>query len=235
MNENYDGEVFEIDLKSLLEVLVSRIRLICLIVFLFGVSAFLLSKLVITPQYTTGVTMYVNNNKDGVSGNLNINDITASEKLVTAYANIIRSNAVLNVVAEETELGYTSDQLRAMISTPVDETQILTIVVKNQFPEHAQIIANAVADIAPGKITEVVEGSSMKVIDYATCPLAPSSPNVLMNTFIGLFLGVIVSIGIILIMEMLDTRIKSEKEIESLIGIPVIGVIPEILLEEDNN
>lgn len=228
MNDNVENNEFEIDIKRLFELLISRIRLIIVSVIVFGVAAFLVSNYLMTPIYKASVTMYVNSNKNATSGNISYNDITTAEKLVVAYGKMITSNAVLDEVAREVELGYTAQQIRTMISTPVDETQILTVVVSNPSPEYAQIIANAIAEIAPERITEFVEGSSMKIIDYAVMPQAPSSPNVVTNTFVGMFLGLLLSFCVIIIMELLDTRIKNEDELAKLAGVPVIGLIPEI-------
>lgn len=49
----------------------------------------------------------------------------------------------------------------------------MTLTVINPNPEHAYIIANAIADTAPIKATEIMDGSSVKVIDYAEQPLRP--------------------------------------------------------------
>lgn len=231
--EEKNNVMFEIDLQSLINIFISRIKLIMLIVFVFGVSAFLFSKFAVTPMYSTSLTMYVNSNKTVVSENISYNEMNTANMLVNIYVEMIKSDNILSEVAQQTNLGYTAAQIKGMISaSAVNETPIMQVKVVNSNPAHAIMIANAVADIAPDKITEFMDGSSVKIIDRPKLPESPSSPNIPKNTVIGLFLGLIVSCGLVLLMEMLDTRIKNEEELAKMFDIPVIGVIPEIIVEE---
>lgn len=236
MNEKMD-DTFEIDLKQLFEVAIARIRLIILIVFVFTVSAFLISKFVITPLYTATATLYVNSNSTTVSQNISISDIDTGRELVTLYSEFIESDTVLEQVASavsnDTDMMFTADMIKGMISSGgVNETALMAVTVTSPSPELSQIIANAVADIAPDRITEFMEGSSVKVVDYAKLPEAPSSPNVMKNTAMGFLLGLVVSLGIIFVMELMDTRIKNEDDLKKLLDYPILGVIPEIVVDE---
>ncbi len=236
MNEQMD-DTFEIDLKQLLEVAIARIKLIILIVFVFTVSAFLISKFVMTPLYTAKATLYINSNSTTVSQNISISDIDTGRELVTLYSEFIESDTVLeqvaNAVSSDTDMMFTADMIRGMISSGgVNETALMQVLVTSPSPELSQIVANAVADIAPERITEFMEGSSVKVVDYAKLPEVSSSPNVMKNTAMGFVLGVVVSLGIIFVMELMDTRIKSEDDLKKLLDYPVLGVIPEIIVDE---
>ena len=236
MNEQMD-DTFEIDLKQLLEVAIARIKLIILIVFVFTVSAFLISKFVMTPLYTAEATLYVNSNSTTVSQNISISDIDTGRELVTLYSEFIESDTVLeqvaNAVSSDTDMMFTADMIRGMISSgSVNETALMQVLVTSPSPELSQIVANAVADIAPERITEFMEGSSVKVVDYAKLPEVSSSPNVMKNTAMGFILGLVVSLGIIFVMELMDTRIKNEDDLKKLLDYPVLGVIPEIIVDE---
>ncbi len=237
MNERMD-ETFEIDLKQLFELAVARIKLIIFIVFVFTVSAFLISKFVTTPLYTASATLYVNSNKTTVSQNISISDIDTGRELVSLYSEFIESDTVLEQVAatvsNETDIAFSASDIRSMISSGgVNETALMAVVATSPSPEISQIIANAVADIAPDRITEFMDGSSVKVVDYAKLPQAPSSPNVMKNTAMGFVLGIVVSFCLIFIMELMDTRIKNEEDLKKLVEFPVIGIIPEISVEEN--
>jgi capsular polysaccharide biosynthesis protein len=232
------NDTFEIDLKQLLEVAIARIKLIIFIIFVFGVSAFLISKFVLTPMYTTSATMYVNNNKTSTSQNISISDIDTGRELVGLYSEFIESDTVLEQVAatvsNETDIAFTAKDIRSMLSSgAVNDTALMSVTVTSPSPEISQIIANAVADIAPDRITEFMEGSSVKVVDYAKLPEYPSSPNVTKNTAMGLVLGAVVAFGLVFIMELTDTRIKNEEDLKKLVEYPVIGIIPEILIEDE--
>ena len=122
-----------------------------------------------------------------------------------------------------------------MISfSSAEDAQILTLTVINPNPEHAYIIANAIADTAPIKATEIMDGSSVKVIDYAEQPLRPFSPTVFKNTVLGLILGFVISIGIAVLIEITDESIREENDIRKLYpDVPIIGTVPEIKVNLD--
>jgi capsular polysaccharide biosynthesis protein len=230
-----ENDTFEIDLKQLLEVAIARIRLIILIVFVFAVSAFLISKYLLTPMYTSTATLYVNSNKTAVSQNITINDIDTGRELVSLYTEFIESDTVLDQVAgevsSETDLAISADDIRGMISSKaVNDTALMAVVATTPDPEFSQIVANAVAKVAPDRITEFMEGSSVKVVDEAKVGVL-SSPNVAKNTAMGFVLGLVVSLGLVFVMELMDTRIKSEDDLKKMFDYPVIGVIPEIVVE----
>jgi capsular polysaccharide biosynthesis protein len=239
MNERND-ETFEIDLRQLFELAVARIRLIIFIVLIFTISAFLVSKFVMTPLYTATATMYVNSNKTSVSQNISMSDIDTGRELVSLYSEFIESDTVLEQVAanvsNETDIAFTAADIRSMITSGgVNDTALMSVVATTPSPEISQIIANAVADIAPDRITEFMDGSSVKVVDYAKLPEASSSPNVKKNTAMGFVLGVVVSLGLIFVMELMDTRVKNEDDLKKLLEYPVVGIIPEIVAEENTS
>ena len=107
---------------------------------------------------------------------------------------------------------------------------VLNVVANNA--DDAFIIANAIADIAPEKITEIMNGSVIKIVDYADKPKGPSSPNVVKNIVFGIALGLIFSVAVVILLELNDSTIKSERDIKEIFpDIPIIGVIPEISIE----
>lgn len=230
-------ETIEIDFMQLIRLAITRIRLIVFIVFVCAVSAFLVSKFLLTPMYTASATLYVNSNKTTVSQNITINDIDTSRELVSLYAEFIESDTVLEQVAatvsNDTEIPFTTKDIRAMISSSgVNETALMQITATTPSPELSQIVANAVADLAPDRITEFMEGSSVKVVDYAKLPEGASSPNVAKNTVMGFVLGAIIAFGLVFIMELMDTRIKNEDDLKKMFDYPVIGIIPEIVVDD---
>jgi capsular polysaccharide biosynthesis protein len=222
-----------IDFVSLFELLLSKIKMIVLVVLIFAVIGALVSSQVLVPKYTASVTFYVNNNKNSVSQNLTYSDLSAASMLVPTYIELIKSKSVLKTVEEKINTGYTSEELAQMISAKEqgDDTQLMVLEVTNSDPENAYLIANAIADIAPTKIVELMDGSSVKVVDYAELPTEPTSPNVPKNTVMAAALGFILSVGIVLLRYLLETSIKGEDDIKRMFPeIPVIGIVPEITI-----
>ena len=66
------------------------------------------------------------------------------------------------------------------------------------------------------------------IIDRAAVPIRPSKPNYILNIIVGLLVGVIGGVGVAFIVAFLDDRAKSAYDVESIIGLPLLGVIPRI-------
>ncbi len=218
----------EIDLLALCKMLLKHIKLIIILALICGIGTFSATKFLMTPQYTASVSIYVNNTKDVTTDRINSTDLTASQQLVNTYITIIKSNMVVEQVVEAAKLPYTIEEVKNMMTaSAVDGTEIFSVNIQNADPEVACKLVNTFADVAPQIIMDYVEGSSVKVVDYAKVPTAPSSPNTTKNTAIGILIGLVLGIGISLIMELANNYIHSEEELEQLYAYPVLGVVPD--------
>lgn len=237
-NEKFDEDLFEIDLKSIINAVMSRLKMIVVFALAFALSAFIISNFVMVPKYRATITMCISNSKTMISDSFDINDVNAGIALVPTYVELIQSNNVLGEVAAKTQdLGYTIDDIYSMISISTkEETQIITLNVTNPNPEHANIIANAIADIAPDKITDLMEGSAVKVVDESVLPEYPVSPNVFKYTILGFLFGGFLGVALAILSTLLDTTIKTENDITELYpNIPVLGVIPTFVNQPVKN
>lgn len=222
-------ETNEISLQEIFMILWSKVLVIILCTIVGGVAAFGISAFVIDPTYTSRISMYVNNNANADSTVANINDINASQKLVSTYIEILKSDNVLQKVAEETELPYTPGEMRKMMSaSSVNGTEIFEVKVTTKDPDEAALIANTIAELAPEEIIRVVKAGSVELIDQAIPAKLPSSPNVILNTIIGLMLGGVLSVLGVLVAAMLDNRVKDEDDLKKHYDIPVLGAIPDL-------
>lgn len=195
--------------------------------------AFAYVTLAVTPLYQSKVLMYVNNSSLSLtttSVSISSSDISASQSLVDTYAVIMNTRAVLNQVIEEAGLSYSYSTLSGMISTSsVDSTEVFQVVVTSPDPEEAALIANTIAEIFPDVVGDIVDGSSAKVVDYAVVPTSKSSPSVTRYTMMGALIGFILSVGIIVVLELMDTLIHDEDYLlTNYKNIPVLASIPDM-------
>ena len=172
----------EIDLSKLGKALWHKFWLILLIAFVLGGAAFAYSVFFVTPMYESEATMYVNNN-DIAIGNTSVSissgELTARQKLVDTYIVILKSRTTLNKVKADVGLDYSYDKLKKMISAaPVNNTEVFSIKVKSADPEEAMKIANSVAIILKDNISQIVDGSSARIVDYAIVNSAKVSPSI---------------------------------------------------------
>lgn len=219
----------EISLQEIFMILWDKVGIILLCTLLGGLLAFGVSRYVIAPTYTSRVSMYVNNNRNPETTVANINDINASQKLVSTYIEILKSENILNRVSETIGGNYTAHELSGMMTaSSVNGTEIFEVKVTTKDPEEAALIANTIAEIAPDEIIRVVKAGSVELIDKAVPAKAPSAPNVLLNTIIGIMLGGVLSVLGVLVSAMLDNRVKDEEDLKKHYDLPILGTIPDL-------
>lgn len=222
-----NGREIEIDLKRLLLVLWSRAWIIVLVSVLFAAVALSYAWFFITPTYSASVQLYVNNNYADSPG-FSSSQIAAAQDLADTYMVIMRSRNVLGDVLEQTGLSCSYAQLRGMVSAvSVDETEVFQVNVTCADYRDAATIANAIADILPDKIASVVEGSSVRVVDYAVENPNPVGPSYQRYLMLGAVIGAVLSAAVLVIAELLDTTINSEEYLTQVYGkIPLLAVVP---------
>ena len=241
---NNTNEIERVDIKRLIEIVLERIVSIVVITLIFGVVAFVLSKYFITPKYESSITMYVNNRRgsaerEDAETKTYTTDITASQMLVPTYIEMIKSNNVLQTVSEEilkkTKEKYSTSKIRGMMTAEaVAKTEIIKVSIRATDAPIAREIANTIASVAPGKIQKFIELSNVVIIDGAKVSTNPVSPNVRMNTIIGVLLGMVLSVSFILLKELFDVRVKSVDDLVLNFKYPVLGTIPEIFVSYDD-
>lgn len=228
----------EIDLLKLFQALWRRAWAIVLAAVICG-GIFLGGTLVfIKPLYKSQALMYVNNSNISV-GNTKISisqaDLSAAQSLVDTYIVILKTRSTLNEVIAESGVSYTYEQLKEMITAAsVNSTEIFSIEVTSTDPKEAEVLANTIARILPEKISSVVDGSSVRIVDYAVVPAHKDSPDLKKNTLIGVLLGGLFACGLIVLLELLDDQIRDSDYLLETYDIPVLAVIPDLLTEQDD-
>ena len=218
----------EIDLLRLGKALLKKAWLIVLCTVIVGASVFVYSKNFITPKYRTNISIYVNNTNTNQILGISSSDLATSQRLVATYIDVLKSDLVLDQVAQQLELNIPAAALRSMLLAESPEgTEVLTVYVTNADRYLAAHIANAIADVAPSAIAEIVVGSSAKIIDRAKVPTATYSPNNVSNAVVGAVLGAAVAVAAVCLQVMLDVRVKDEEDLARICSAPVLGNIPE--------
>ena len=220
--EKQEKQIVEIDILSLLRALWLKKFTIVLGAVLFSLLAFGYSVFI-------AKKIYVVSRQNETQAALTNQDLQAGSYLVKDFKEIILSQAVLSQAISELKLQTSPRELtrHITVSVPAD-TRIVSITVKDDNPEEAARIANAFRNIAAEKIIEVTKVSDVTTLEEATVPAEPSSPNIRRNVILG-FLGgsVLMSIFIIAV-EILDDRVKKPEDIEEVMGLTLLGVIPDM-------
>lgn len=223
----------EIDLLELGKQILKHSLLILILAILAGVVAFGLSKYVISPKYEANTSMIVSSSKQNVDQNnpqadVELSQINANRALVSTYSEIVKSRGIADKVIANLNLDMDYEEFSNKVSIePVKDTQIISVKVVDTIAQRAADIANETSMIFKDSITQIMNVDNVQILDKATLPEAPSSPKVMRNTAIGAMLGFILGIGIALIMELSNTRVKTSEEVTEAFDIAVLGLIPD--------
>lgn len=235
---------FEIDILELIRVLWKNILIIMLVAVLFGSAVFGYTAFCVEPEYQATASMYVNNSSfslGATSFSVSTGDLSASSSLVSVYLYILESRTTLEEVIQTAGLTYTPAELRKMISTStVEKTGAFKVTVTSNDPAEVELIANSIARILPDRIAEIVDGTTVRIVDYAIIPSQRSGPSIIKNTIIGILLGGVLSSAWIVVKYLLnDTSkmmIQSVDDLRDMYpDIMVLATVPDVRLSEKKN
>ena len=223
-----------IDLREYFFILKKKMWLIGLSAIICGLISGLVSFFVLKPVYEANTSLIVNKEvEDETTQMATTDDLNYVQKLAITYGEIIKSRTVITSTIEKLKLDTTYEELVGAVSVSnVADTQIIKISVQDNNPVIATKICNTIPQIFTREVQRIVEASGVEVIDKAIVPQNPIKPNKKMNIAIAMVLGVMASVFIIFLMEALDNKIKKPEDIETCIGIPVLGTVYEY---ETNN
>lgn len=226
MNTN-DNASIEIDILYLLRKLWSKKFFIIFVGLLVGTIALLGSVFFIKPKYTSTTRIYVVSRSSDTS--LTNQDLQAGSYLVNDYKEVITSSEVLSSVIDQEKLSMSASELSKDIAVTIPtDTRVISIAVTDTDAQRACDIANTVREVAAEKIKAVTKVDDVTTLESATKPSHPSSPNVKKNAAIGALAGVFLAVVGILVAEVLDDRVRRPEDIEEVLGMTLLGVVPDV-------
>jgi capsular polysaccharide biosynthesis protein len=221
-------------IQDILQVIKGRLLLISTLTIFTVAIAIGLSFYIITPTYQaqTQILVNQNNNEDIYSRT----QIDTDLQLINTYNDLITSPIILSKVIENLQLDLTPEQLSAQISLySKNNSKVLSLEVLDSDPERAVNIANTTAEVFKEAIPALMTVDNINIISTAKFNenISPVSPNKKRNIAIGAVIGIMLGIGLAFLLEILDSTIKDEKDVEDILGIPIMGIVGSIPLEKE--
>lgn len=179
-------------------------------------------------QYTAKVSVYVLNSKEkeGTANTTVYNDLTASQLMANDIATLAKSDTVQEKTAQS--LGMESLKGYKISVESSTTTRVIDISVTAEKAEAASIVANEIAKVLSTVAQQVMGVESVNVVDQAKVPVEPSGPSRAMYTAVAFLAGIFLAVAIVVVLDMVNTRVRNPEEAEELLGLPVIGRIPTI-------
>jgi capsular polysaccharide biosynthesis protein len=222
----------ELDLRQYWEVIRKRWLIVIALPLIAALTSGIISFYILKPVYQASSTMIVGKKAvDSAQSALQTIDysvLMANQQLAKTYGTIAKSRTVEQNVINELNLPLTVGALDSMITiNPVKNTEILEIQVQNNNPELAAAIANSMTEQFSKTVIDVKKVDSVSIVDNAVIPDKPVKPRKLLNVLIAFIVGLMVSMGLVFLLEFLDNTVKTSNDVENLLGIPVLGLIPK--------
>ena len=216
-----------LSIRDILKILQKRIVLIIVMMLITTIGAITLTYFVIKPTYATTAKLFFGMPTMHEDGNGNTSwDFSYYQKLIEPYSEIIKSDDLTERAIERGNLNMSPTALsNSLIVQSGGQTMTLSIYTQN--PEEGVEILNAVIDEFIDTSNKLIQNSNISVISSPKIPGTPVSPNKPKNIVFGIGLGLALGIALAFIMEYMNNSIEDEDEAESLMGIPMLGVIPE--------
>jgi capsular polysaccharide biosynthesis protein len=216
-----------ISLRELFYTLRKRIWMIISIAFVATLASGIISFYVLTPIYSSSTQLLVNKEKSD-QPMYNVGEIQTNLQLINTYNVIIKSPAILDLVAMELDMDVTSEQLNEKITVGSEkDSQVLSISVQDADPQMATDIANTTAKVFQNEIVKIMNVDNVSILAQAKTKENPSpiKPRPLLNIAIALVVGLMAGVGLTFLLEYLDNTIKNEMDVEKVLGLPVLGAI----------
>ena len=247
-----NNQEMELNLADLFYLLLSKLHYIVLLGALGFLLGFAIAKFVLPVKYTSDVSLYVNNamtlEQQMGNGVANGSDINAAKLLASTYIVILKNDEVYEEVSKRLLEEYHEEDLEKMFAvshteqgeayiapgsirslvniTTVDNTEVIKITCTSLNAQISADICTYIADVAPSILIRTTKAGSVEPIGHAKVAKRPSSPNVSRIAVIGGLLGAILAAGVVIIADMLDTRIKIADDIKK--KFPDVAILAEI-------
>jgi capsular polysaccharide biosynthesis protein len=220
-----------IRIEDIVDILIKRWKMILLITLIVTIFSAIISFFIISPKYEASTKAFIGKENTQVKDqDQTYNDVEMYQKLLKTYSEVIQTNDLVEKAVDLESLGLKSqDILDNLKVTPRTDTQILEIKYTSGDKVLARDILDSVTTEFIKSSAELIPNSNVKIIESVKIPEKPVSPNKIINIVAAFLLGLMISVGLSFLLEFIGNTFKNKEEMEEVLGLPVLGVIPDFL------
>lgn len=229
----------ELDLRDYFRIIRKRLWLIVGIVIIVCGIAGIYSLYIKQPVYEASTKIIVNQTPNQTAAaQLDLNQINTNIQLINTYKEIIKTPAILDIVASKyPQFNLTTDELMKKVNvSSVNNTQVMTLVVRDTSYSKAAEVVNAISLIFKQEIPSLFNVQNVSILNEAKVnpeqAPGPVEPNVMLNLAIAFVVSLMIGLGIAFLLEYMDDTLKTEADIEQVLGLPTLAMITRVGAEE---
>lgn len=230
--EDYDDyyEEDEIDLADLLFMLIRRWKVIVLVTIPVVMLGFFVAST--RPSvYRADTTLMVSNGMQSTS--LDRGDVDLSQKLVVTYSEIAKSRDILRRVITKYDLPEGVQQLAGAINISiVKNTELIKLSYTCGDPKLAEAVTNEVANEFIQKVSQIMRVRNVAVVERAQEPAGSLPKGRVKILFASIVLGIVLGVAMAFLIEALHKKLRKSSDIEKILGVEMLGMIPEVSMNE---
>lgn len=213
-------------LLELFRLLKKHLQIVVLLPVACALVVGLYSVIFVRNQYTATSSMYVLAQNDSSNSNSLYSDLNASQMLTNDVAKLLKSDRIVSQVGSEVGI----EELKGYSVSVTSETtsRVITLSVTGPDPQTAADIVNKMIEDVSGVAQSVMNVESVNPVDMAQAPEKPSGPNRLLYTLVAFVAGLFAAIAIVVVSDMLNTKVRGSEDLEELVDVPIIGRIPNV-------
>ncbi|WP_192978527.1 YveK family protein [Staphylococcus equorum] len=213
-----------LDLPKILQIIRKNTKLLIILPIICLLISAIVTFFFLDSKYQASTQVLVNQKES--DSQMMAQEVQSNIQLVNTYSEIVKSPRIIDKVSKELERAYSTKELSNMLTvTNQAQSQLLNINVESENSSDSEKVANTVAHVFSEEVPEIMNVDNVSILSKADNTSKQVAPKTLVNLVLGLVIGLILALLIIFIKELLDKRIKSEKDVENELNIPVLGSI----------
>lgn len=219
----------KIRLQDIIDSIKKRWIMIVAITLIITGTVAIINFFIIKPTYRASTKLFVGKEIGEGETAYNNSDVQLYKNLLKTYSSVILTNDLISRALDNEGINISSGAaLSSLTVAPKTDTQILEISYVSEDKQLCMDVVGAIAEEFVKTSTKLVTNANVQIIEEVKLPVNPIGPNKKLNISIAFLFGLLVGIVAALMIGLLDTTVKDKEKLESMLGLPVIGVIPDI-------